>query len=203
MLLSPLPTEAGSHIQTRPWPAPGGEPTARLETVTMARSVNQVILIGNLGADPEIRSFPNGGRIANLRIATTETWRDRNSGERQEKTHWHNVVIFAKPLVDLAERYLRKGSKVYLQGQLEHRKWQDKDGQDRWTTEVVLRPYAGEIVLLDRVGDGNRTPREDGGYDTRYNSQSRPGSGQSHRDEGSRWEARRSSRSRLDDDIPF
>lgn len=177
----------------------------------MAGSVNQVTLVGNLGADPEIRSFPNGGRVANLRVATTETWKDRNTGERQEKTQWHSVAIFAKPLVDLAERFLRKGSKVYLQGQLEHRKWQDKEGQDRWTTEVVLRPYAGEIVLLDRPGGGDRAQDRGGrgdaaprsGYGARYNGQGGPAGGRGARDSEDRDDGRRGGRSRLDDDIPF
>jgi single-strand DNA-binding protein len=115
----------------------------------MAGSVNKVILIGNLGRDPEVRSFQNGGKVCNLRIATSETWRDRNTGERRERTEWHNVAIFNENLVRLAEQYLRKGSKVYLEGKLETRKWQDQSGQDRYTTEVVLRPYAGEMTFLD------------------------------------------------------
>ena len=106
----------------------------------MAGSVNKVILIGNLGRDPEVRSFQNGGKVVNLRIATSETWRDRNSGERKERTEWHSVAIFSEPLAKIAEQYLRKGSTVYIEGQLETRKWQDQNGQDRYTTEVVLRP---------------------------------------------------------------
>jgi single-strand DNA-binding protein len=120
----------------------------------MAGSVNKVILIGNLGADPEVRSFQNGGQVCNLRIATSETWRDRNSGERREKTEWHSVAIFNENLVRLAQQYLRKGSKVYIEGQLETRKWQDQSGQDRYTTEVVLRPYRGEMTFLDGRSDG-------------------------------------------------
>jgi single-strand DNA-binding protein len=120
----------------------------------MAGSVNKVILIGNLGRDPEVRSFPNGGKVANLRVATSETWRDRNTGERKERTEWHSVAIFAEPLVRVAEQYLRKGSKVYLEGQLETRKWQDQSGQDRYTTEVVLRPYRSELTMLDGRGEG-------------------------------------------------
>ena len=121
----------------------------------MAGSVNKVILIGNLGRDPEVRNFQNGGKVCNLRIATSENWKDRNTGERREKTEWHSVAIFAEPLVRLAEQYLRKGSKVYIEGQLETRKWQDQSGQDRYSTEVVLRPFKGELTFLDgRDGGG-------------------------------------------------
>jgi single-strand DNA-binding protein len=132
----------------------------------MAGSVNKVIIIGNLGRDPEVRSFQNGGKVVNLRIATSETWRDKNSGERKERTEWHSVAIFSEPLARIAEQYLRKGSKVYVEGQLETRKWQDQSGQDRYTTEVVLRPYRGELTLLDsRDGGGGG-----GGYDDRGSS---------------------------------
>lgn len=120
----------------------------------MAGSVNKVILIGNLGRDPEVRSFQNGGKVVNLRIATSENWRDKTSGERKERTEWHSVAITNEALGRVAEQYLRKGSKVYIEGQLETRKWQDKDGQDRYTTEVVLRPYRGELTLLDGRGEG-------------------------------------------------
>ncbi|MEL6478000.1 MAG: single-stranded DNA-binding protein [Pseudomonadota bacterium] len=120
----------------------------------MAGSVNKVILIGNLGADPEARTFQNGGKVVNLRIATSETWKDRNTGERQERTQWHSVAIFSEPLANVAERYLRKGSKVYIEGQLETRKWQDQNGQDRYSTEVVLRPYRSELTMLDGRGEG-------------------------------------------------
>jgi single-strand DNA-binding protein len=120
----------------------------------MAGSVNKVILIGNLGADPEVRSFPNGGKVCNMRIATSENWKDRESGERKERTEWHNVVIRSEPLIRVAEQYLRKGSKIYVEGQLETRKWQDKDGQDRYSTEVVLRPYRSELTMLDGRGEG-------------------------------------------------
>ncbi|MCL5777649.1 single-stranded DNA-binding protein [Limibaculum sp. FT325] len=120
----------------------------------MAGSVNKVILIGNLGRDPEVRSFPSGGRVCNLRIATSENWRDRETGERKERTEWHSVAIFSEPLIKVAESYLRKGSKVYLEGQLETRKWQDQSGQDRYTTEVVLRPYRSELTMLDGRGEG-------------------------------------------------
>jgi len=121
-------------------------------------SVNKVIIIGNLGRDPEVRSFPNGGKVCNLRIATSETWKDKNSGERKEKTEWHSVAIFSEPLVRVSEQYLRKGSKVYIEGQLETRKWQDKDGQDRYSTEVALRPFRSQLTMLDGRSndDGNQ-----------------------------------------------
>ncbi|MEL6959705.1 MAG: single-stranded DNA-binding protein, partial [Pseudomonadota bacterium] len=121
----------------------------------MAGSLNKVMLIGNLGRDPEERSFQNGGKVVNLRIATSETWKDRNTGERREKTEWHSVAIFSEPLGRVAMQYLKKGSKVYLEGQLETRKWQDQSGQDRYSTEVVLRPYRSELTMLDgRDGGG-------------------------------------------------
>ncbi|WP_230281647.1 single-stranded DNA-binding protein [Croceicoccus sp. Ery15] len=127
----------------------------------MAGSLNKVMLIGNLGADPEIRSFQNGGKVANLRIATSETWKDRNSGERQERTEWHTVAIFSEGLVGVVERFLRKGSKVYIEGQLQTRKWQDQQGNDRYSTEVVLRGMNGTLTMLDGAqgggsGGGNR-----------------------------------------------
>lgn len=118
----------------------------------MAGSVNKVILVGNLGADPEVRTFQNGGKVCNLRVATSERWRDKNTGENRERTEWHTVAIFNDRLADLAQQYLRKGSKVYLEGQLETRKWQDQSGQDRYSTEVVLRPYKGEMTFLDSPG---------------------------------------------------
>lgn len=131
----------------------------------MAGSVNKVIIVGNLGRDPEVRSFSNGGKVCNLRIATSENWKDRNTGERRERTEWHSVAIFSEPLANLAEQYLRKGSKVYIEGQLETRKWQDQSGQDRYTTEVVLRPYRGELTMLDsRSGDGGGYGAQQGGY---------------------------------------
>lgn len=120
----------------------------------MSGSVNKVILVGNLGRDPEIRQFQGGGQVANLRIATSETWRDKTSGERKERTEWHQVAIMAEPLVRLAEQYLRKGSKVYIEGQLETRKWQDQSGADRYSTEIVLRPFRGELQMLDSKGGG-------------------------------------------------
>ncbi|MEY4872708.1 MAG: hypothetical protein RLZZ563_2038 [Pseudomonadota bacterium] len=129
----------------------------------MAGSVNKVIIVGNLGRDPEVRSFPNGGKVVNLRIATSETWRDKASGERKERTEWHSVAIFNEALAKIAEQYLKKGSTVYIEGQLETRKWQDQSGADRYTTEVVLRQYRGELTLLggrDSGGGGGG-----GGYD--------------------------------------
>ncbi|MDD3798640.1 MAG: single-stranded DNA-binding protein [Novosphingobium sp.] len=120
----------------------------------MAGSVNKVILVGNLGADPEVRSFQNGGRVCNLRIATSENWKDRNTGERQERTEWHTVAIFSEGLVGVAERYLRKGSKVYIEGQLRTRKWQDQSGNDRYTTEVVLQGPGAVMTMLDGAQGG-------------------------------------------------
>ncbi|MDU8913024.1 single-stranded DNA-binding protein [Aestuariicoccus sp. MJ-SS9] len=130
----------------------------------MAGSVNKVILIGNLGRDPEVRTFQNGGKVCNLRIATSETWKDRNTGERRERTEWHSVAIFNENLARLAEQYLRKGSKVYIEGKLETRKWQDQSGQDRYSTEVVLRPYAGELTFLDSREGGSGGGGGGGGY---------------------------------------
>ena len=120
----------------------------------MAGSVNKVILIGNLGADPEVRNFPNGGKVCNLRIATSETWKDRNTGERREKTEWHTVAIFQEGLVKIAEQYLKKGSKVYIEGKLQTRKWQDQSGADRYSTEVVLQGFDGTLTMLDGRGEG-------------------------------------------------
>ncbi|MES2904661.1 MAG: single-stranded DNA-binding protein [Pseudomonadota bacterium] len=124
----------------------------------MAGSVNKVILVGNLGKDPESRSFANGGKVVSFSVATSENWKDRSSGERKEKTEWHNVSIFSEGLAGVAEKYLKKGSKVYLEGQLETRKWQDQSGNDRYTTDVVLRNFNSSMVLLDSRGEGG------GGY---------------------------------------
>ena len=121
----------------------------------MAGSVNKVILVGNLGADPEVRTFQNGGKVCNLRIATSETWKDRNSGERQERTEWHTVAIFSEGLAGVAERYLRKGSKVYIEGQLRTRKWQDQSGNDRYSTEVVLQGPGAVMTMLDGAQGGS------------------------------------------------
>ena len=120
----------------------------------MAGSVNKVILIGNLGADPEVRSFQNGGKVCNLRIATSETWKDKNTGERREKTEWHTVAIFQEGLVRIAEQYLKKGSKVYIEGKLQTRKWQDQSGADRYSTEVVLNGFDGTLTMLDGRSEG-------------------------------------------------
>ena len=163
----------------------------------MAGSVNKVILIGNLGRDPEVRTMQNGNKVANISIATSESWRDKASGERKEKTEWHRVVIFGK-LAEIAEQYLKKGSKVYVCGQLQTRKWQDKDGQDKYSTEVVLQGFNGELTMLDGRGGGG------GG-----------GSGGGMADDGPGWDSGPSSggggggggRGKggpdMDDDIPF
>ncbi|MGB0855264.1 MAG: single-stranded DNA-binding protein [Pikeienuella sp.] len=120
----------------------------------MAGSVNKVIIVGNLGRDPEVRSFQNGGKVCNLNIATSERWRDKNSGENRERTEWHRIAIFNEGLVRVAEQYLRKGSKVYLEGQLETRKWQDQNGQDKYSTEIVLRGFNATLTMLDGRGEG-------------------------------------------------
>ena len=121
----------------------------------MAGSVNKVILVGNLGADPEVRNLPSGGKVVNLSVATSENWKDKNTGERREKTEWHRVVIFSEGLARVAESYLRKGSKVYLEGQLQTRKWQDQSGADKYSTEVVLQGFNSNLTLLDGRGDGD------------------------------------------------
>jgi single-strand DNA-binding protein len=131
----------------------------------MAGSVNKVILVGNLGRDPEIRTMQDGGKIVQLSIATSESWRDRNSGERRERTEWHRVVIFNENLAKVAEQYLRKGSSVYVEGQLQTRKWTDQQGQERYTTEVVLQRYRGELTMLGGRGDGGPGGGPGGGYD--------------------------------------
>jgi single-strand DNA-binding protein len=165
----------------------------------MAGSVNKVILIGNLGADPEVRTFQNGGKVCNLRIATSETWKDRNTNERKERTQWHTVAIFSEPLVRVAEQYLKKGSKIYVEGQLETRKWQDQSGADRYSTEVVLRPYTSTLTMLDGRGDGggggggNYGGGQSGGYD-----QGAPGGYDQGPSQGSSAPSRD-----LDDEIPF
>ena len=134
----------------------------------MAGSVNKVILVGNLGRDPEIRSTQDGLRIANLNLATSESWRDRNSGERKERTEWHRVVIFNENLVTIAEKYLRKGSKIYVEGALQTRKWTDNAGVEKYSTEVVLTRFRGELTMLDGARDGGRAGAGgamEGGYD--------------------------------------
>jgi single-strand DNA-binding protein len=169
----------------------------------MAGSVNKVILVGNLGRDPEVRSFQNGGKVVNLRIATSENWRDKATGERKERTEWHSVAIFNENIAKIAEQYLRKGSKVYVEGQLETRKWQDQSGADRYSTEVVLRPYTGSLTLLDGReggGGGGGDERGGGGYpdDRGYGDERGGGGGSAPRSGGGS-----SGRSDLDDEIPF
>ena len=129
----------------------------------MAGSVNKVILVGNLGADPEVRRTQDGRPIVNLRVATSENWRDKATGERREKTEWHRVVIFSEGLAKIAEQYLKKGSKVYLEGALQTRKWQDKDGNDRYSTEVVLQGFNSALTMLDRAGGGGSEAGDDFG----------------------------------------
>lgn len=170
----------------------------------MAGSLNKVMLIGNLGADPEIRSFQNGGKVANLRIATSESWKDRQTGERKEKTEWHTVAIFSEGLVGVVERFLKKGSKVYLEGRLQTRKWQDQNGQDRYSTEVVLQGPNAVMTMLDGAqggsgGGGQRSGgwsqgggQQSGGDDNWRSSGGGSGSGSG----GSNYDD-------LDDDIPF
>ncbi len=159
----------------------------------MAGSVNKVILIGNLGRDPEVRSFPDGGKLCNLRIATSERWRDRNSGEQRERTEWHNVVLRGDGLVRVAEQYLRKGSKVYIEGTLQTRKWQDQSGQDRYSTDVVVAGMGSTLTMLDGRGDsggggGGGGGDYGGGQDDRY------GGGRSSSPAGP---------ADMDDEIPF
>ena len=174
----------------------------------MAGSVNKVILIGNLGRDPEVRSFQNGGKVCNLRIATSETWKDRNTGERREKTEWHSVAIFQEGLVRIAEQYLKKGSKVYIEGQLQTRKWQDQSGQDRYSTEVVLQGYNGVLTMLDGRdgpsggGSGGSSGGDYGGdYGGGYDSGSGGGGGYDRG--GSSGGGGGGSSRDLDDEIPF
>ncbi|QCI93473.1 single-stranded DNA-binding protein [Novosphingobium sp. EMRT-2] len=183
----------------------------------MAGSVNKVILVGNLGADPEVRSFQNGGKVCNLRIATSETWKDRNSGERQERTEWHSVAIFSEGLAGVAERFLRKGSKVYIEGQLRTRKWQDQSGNDRYSTEVVLQGPGAVLTMLDGApgagggggggfGGGQRSGGGGGGWNEGGSGGSSRGGGASS---GGGWNQGGGGSSGggfsddLDDDIPF
>jgi single-strand DNA-binding protein len=169
----------------------------------MAGSVNKVIIIGNLGRDPEVRSFQNGGKVVNLNIATSETWRDKQSGERKDRTEWHRVAILNENLAKVAEQYLKKGSKVYIEGQLETRKWTDQSGAERYTTEVVLRPYRGELTLLDgRDGGGRDSGGQSGGYDERGGYEDMGGGyGQSRG--GGASGASAGARTDMDDEIPF
>ncbi|MGK9170663.1 single-stranded DNA-binding protein [Inquilinus limosus] len=169
----------------------------------MAGSVNKVILIGNLGRDPEIRSFQNGGRVANLSVATSETWKDRNTGERKERTEWHRVVVFNDALVGVVERFLKKGSKIYVEGQLETRKFTDQSGAERYTTEVVLRPFRGELTMLDGRGEGGGGGgfEDDGGAGGGYGGGGYGGGRSSGG--GSSGGGRGPMADDLDDEIPF
>ncbi|MDQ2080580.1 single-stranded DNA-binding protein [Xanthobacteraceae bacterium Astr-EGSB] len=165
----------------------------------MAGSVNKVILIGNLGADPEIRRTQDGRPIANLRIATSETWRDKTSGERKEKTEWHRVVIFSEGLCKVAEQYLKKGSKIYLEGQLQTRKWQDQSGQDKYSTEVVLQGFNAVLVMLDgRAGSGGGGGGDMGSDNGNDFGSSGPSGGSRER-----RPAMAGKRDDMDDEIPF
>jgi len=179
----------------------------------MAGSVNKVILIGNLGADPEIKSFQNGGRIANIRIATSESWKDRMTGERKERTEWHNVVINGDGLVGVVERYLKKGSKVYIEGSLRTRKWQDRDGNDRYTTEVVIAGMGGNLTMLDGAPGGGGGSRgggdwgggsgSGGGWDQGGGSGGSAAGGWNQGGGGSGGGSRPPFDDDLDDDVPF
>lgn len=171
----------------------------------MAGSLNKVMLIGNLGADPEIRTFGNGGKVANLRIATSETWKDRQTGERKEKTEWHTVAIFSEGLVGVVERYLKKGSKVFVEGKLQTRKWQDQNGNDRYSTEVVIQGLGGTLTMLDgagggggRSGGGSYGGASSGGYGGGNDSGAAQGGGWNQGGGGSGG-----GYDDLDDDIPF
>jgi len=176
----------------------------------MAGSVNKVILIGNLGQDPEVKSFQNGGRIANLRIATSESWKDKNTGERKERTEWHTVVLQSDGLVGVAERYLRKGSKVYIEGQLRTRKWQDQSGNDRYTTEISVGGNQGVLTMLDGApgggqGGGAGGGQRSGGSDWGGGSDQRSGGGDfgGGASAGGMGGGRGGFADDLDDDIPF
>ncbi|MEI9414767.1 single-stranded DNA-binding protein [Mesorhizobium sp. Cs1321R2N1] len=174
----------------------------------MAGSVNKVILVGNLGADPEIRRLNSGEPVVNIRIATSESWRDKNSGERKEKTEWHNVVIFNEGIAKVAEQYLKKGMKVYVEGQLQTRKWQDQTGADKYTTEVVLQKFRGELQMLDArgQGEGGQVGGYSGGGSSRGSDfgQSGPNEGFSRGGGGgSKGGGGGGSSRELDDEIPF
>ena len=173
----------------------------------MAGSINKVILVGNLGKDPEIRRTQDGRPIANLRVATSETWRDKASGEKRERTEWHSVVIFNEGLCRVVEQYLRKGSKVYLEGQLQTRKWQGQDGQDRYSTEVVLQNFNGQLVLLDKPGGApgaaaGGMQEDDYAYGAGGSSYGSGSQGDSFR-RGSSKPAAESFDKKIDDEIPF
>jgi len=166
----------------------------------MAGSVNKVILVGNLGADPEIRRTQDGRPVANLRLATSESWKDKTTGERREKTEWHRVVIFNENLCRIAEQYLKKGSKVFIEGQLQTRKWQDQAGQDRYSTEVVLQGFRGELTLLDRAGTGGAGAGEFGADEAGGEFGS---SGPTRKVAAAAGAGARSPRGDMDDEIPF
>ncbi|HEY7797395.1 MAG TPA: single-stranded DNA-binding protein [Hyphomonadaceae bacterium] len=165
----------------------------------MAGSVNKVILVGNLGRDPEIKQLPSGSSIANLSVATSESWRDKASGERKEKTEWHRVVVFNEGLVRIVEQYLKKGSKVYLEGQLETRKWQDKDGNDKYSTEVVLRNFNSTLTMLD----GKSADAGGGGWDSDRSERGGGGGGRGGKKGGKGAEEDFSRGADFDDEIPF
>ncbi|MBI4967720.1 MAG: single-stranded DNA-binding protein [Rhodospirillales bacterium] len=169
----------------------------------MAGSVNKVILVGNLGRDPEVRNSQDGAKIVTLNLATSESWKDKSSGERKEKTEWHRVVLFNPNLADIAERYLKKGSKVYVEGQLQTRKWTDKDGQERYTTEVVIGRFKGELTLLDgRGGGGGGEDRAPAPSEADYGQASGGGGGRSGGGAAG-WDRPPPGRGDLDDEIPF
>ena len=168
----------------------------------MAGSVNKVILIGNLGKDPEARSFQNGGKVVNFTLATSETWNDRASGERKEKTEWHNVVVRNEKLGEIAEKYLRKGSKVYIEGQIQSRKYQDQSGSDRYITEIVIGPFRGEMTLLSGRGDEAGAGGGEGFRGER--GPAKPAAARSGGGGGASWDAGRGGGGGdLDDEIPF
>ncbi|UCI34695.1 single-stranded DNA-binding protein [Mesorhizobium sp. B4-1-4] len=172
----------------------------------MAGSVNKVILVGNLGADPEVRRLNSGEPVVNIRIATSESWRDKNSGERKEKTEWHNVVIFNDQLAKVAEQYLKKGMKVYVEGQLQTRKWQDQTGNDKYTTEVVLQKFRGELQMLDArgQGEGGQVGGYSGGGSSRGSDFGQSGPNESfNRGGGAPRGGGGGSSRELDDEIPF
>jgi single-strand DNA-binding protein len=170
----------------------------------MAGSVNKVILIGNLGADPEIRRTQDGRPIANLRVATSESWRDKTTGERREKTEWHRVVIFNEGLCKIVEQYLKKGSKVYLEGALQTRKWQDKDGHDKYSTEVVLQGFNSQLTMLDtRGGGGGASAADSSDSDFGSSGSSGPSGGSSAPRERKPAMAGAGKRDDMDDEIPF
>jgi single-strand DNA-binding protein len=158
----------------------------------MAASVNKVILVGNLGRDPEVRNMQDGGKVVNISVATSEAWKDKASGERRDRTEWHRVVIFNDRLADVAEKYLKKGSKVYLEGQLQTRKWTDQSGQERYSTEIVLQKYRGELSLLDARSEGSQS---DYSESSRHDESQAPSRSYAGEKEGMAAE--------LDDEIPF